>query len=234
MSGWQDRWSLPAVIVFALVAVPMAVLLLPKPEVISSAPPPWEMRSDSAGNPQILGITLDISRLNEVEQLFIRPAEVNLFVTEALPATEATERLLLEAYFASVNVAGLQARVVLVLNADERELQAIYQRGARVSATAPGRRKVQLADADRRAVGDLTIASLTYMPSADISEDLLRQRFGEPAEILDEGASGNRHWLYPERGLSIVVNDDAKEVFQFLSPLRFTTWRDRLAAELKI
>ena len=62
--------------------------------------------------------------------------------------------------------------------------------------------------------------SLTYAPRVDIEADTLRERFGEPERVveLDERRS---HWLYPTRGLDILVDREGREVMQFLMPSEF-------------
>jgi hypothetical protein len=39
-------------------------------------------------------------------------------------------------------------------------------------------------------------------------------------ERIAEGPGVN-HWLYPEKGLDIVVSDDGKEVLQYVAPRDF-------------
>jgi hypothetical protein len=64
------------------------------------------------------------------------------------------------------------------------------------------------------------VGHLTYIPSADLSEELIRSRFGEPTERITE-KSGIVHWLYPGKGMDIAVNPNGKEVFQYVLPARF-------------
>jgi hypothetical protein len=36
-------------------------------------------------------------------------------------------------------------------------------------------------------------------------------------------AAGVEHWLYPEKGLDLMLNDSGKEVLQYVAPREFAT-----------
>ena len=172
---------------------------------------PWDIKLDGVAGSQVFGLTLHKSTLNEAREIFGSDGEVSLFVTrDGQPD--------LEAYFERVFLGGLRADIVLVLETDAQTLQGFYDRGSRISRTTDITRKVELAAADLATVGRLPIGAINYIPAANLDDELVLGRFGEPAEKIGETATGVTHWIYPERGLSIGVNPEGKEMLQYVSP----------------
>ena len=172
---------------------------------------PWDIKPDGQGGSQVFGLTLDKSTLNEAREIFGSDGKISLFITRnGKPA--------LEAYFERVFLSGLRADIVLVLDADPDTLQGFYDRGSRISRTTEITRKVDLAASDLAAVGTLPIGSINYIPAANLDDELVLSRFGEPAEKIHETHTDVTHWIYPERGLSIGINPDGKEMLQYVTP----------------
>jgi hypothetical protein len=169
----------------------------------------------------VFGLELGQSTLQQARQILSSDGEISLFVT-------GDGQPVLEAYFERVFLSGLRADFVLVLAADPSTLQGFYDRGSRISRTTDITRKIELATDDQAAVAQLPIGSINYIPAADLAEDLILKRFGEPAEKVQESASGVTHWLYPQKGLSIGVNPTGKELFQYVQPRQIARLSERL------
>lgn len=63
----------------------------------------------------------------------------------------------------------------------------------------------------------MPIAALSYSPAVDTRPRSLKHLFGEPVsemEINDQ----SRYWLYPEKGIVMLINDEDKEVFHYFPP----------------
>ncbi len=203
------------VLLVTVAAVAVAVLLPgggPAPE-----PPhnlPWQIEPLPGGNSRVFGVELGRSSLRELEQQLKEPAEIGLFVSDAGGRT-------VEAYFNSVMLSGIKARIVATMDFDGATLQGLYDRGARIKTLAVGRRKVTLSDDDLPLVYRTAVVALTYLPRIDLEPQVLRKRFGEPAERIAEPGGKIEHWLYPDKGLDLVVNAEGKEVLQYVPPRRF-------------
>ena len=80
--------------------------------------------------------------------------------------------------------------------------------------------RLDLPDPQLRLLRQLPLRSITYAPRVDLEPQTLTARFGEPARIVavDQRYS---HWLYPQRGLDILVDRDGREVMQYLLPAEF-------------
>ena len=169
---------------------------------------------------RIFGLTLGVSSTYDAEQLFHEEAKPSLF--KSLGGT-----LVAEMFFEQVTLAGLKSRIVVTIAVPEPELQAMYERGLRISGTGSGK-KITLAPEDAIRVRSLPIASLTYMPSVRLEEEVFSKRFGTPSQRIREKKSGTIHWLYPQSGLDIALGGKEKPVLQYVPPKNF----DKLAIPL--
>ncbi|MEW8587384.1 MAG: hypothetical protein AB2531_16580 [Candidatus Thiodiazotropha sp.] len=97
----------------------------------------------------------------------------------------------------------------------------------------PGGRKVDsdLSSEDQLAAADLPIELINYIPAANLDESLILSRFGEPSERISEPDSGVTHWIYPDRGLSIGVNPEGKELIQYMPLERVPTFVEHISRD---
>jgi hypothetical protein len=72
------------------------------------------------------------------------------------------------------------------------------------------------------------VTAITYMPVVKFDADLVRKRFGEPAERIKP--SRWAHWLYPGWGLDLLLGDNGEALLQYVPPLEF---EQRLRAPLR-
>ena len=73
------------------------------------------------------------------------------------------------------------------------------------------------------------IRSIAFIPSTNLDEATILQRFGAPAERL-RGGEHIEHFLYPARGLDVVLDAKGKELPQYVAPRDFARLRQPLAA----
>jgi hypothetical protein len=216
-----DRKLLLWIVAGTLVALALA-LLLPGGRAPEGEPRlPWQIDTLPDGSTRVFGLTLGQSSLAEARRELETDGVLTLF-------RAASGEISLEAYFERLFISGLKANLVLNLQLDPAEAQAMYERGQRVSQLGSGTQKVELAALDRERMAAVPIRLITYLPTADLEPELLARLFGEPARRIAEADSGIEHWLYPDKGLDIAINPEGKEVFQYISPARF----DELVAPL--
>ncbi len=212
-----------SVLAFTLVAVVAGIFLFPGKEQRRTQLP-WQISQSATGNLQVFELELGRTTLGETEQTLREPAVVSLFAHE-------DGSKVVEAYFDSVDMSGLRARVVVVVALSEEELKAMYANGVRVAGMGGGRQKVTVSEADLARLKQTPIASLTYLPRANLDAGLITARFGEPAERIKEKEGVIEHWLYPEKGLDIALDAEGKEVFQYVQPRDFEKLRAPLLAQ---
>jgi len=212
-----------SVVVAALLLTGLTLWLPPseRPADGRSSARPWEVQVDGHGGSRTFDLELGVTTLTEAERRLGSEAEVTLF-------QPVTGMLVLEAFFDNLSLGGLQADFVMVLDLPIDELEAIHGRGLRIARGREGVNRVQLDPVDLPAVLTAPITTITYLPSINLDPATLEKRFGPPAQRIAEGP-GINHWLYPATGLDIIVNDDGKEVLQYVAPRDF----ERLAAPLR-
>ncbi|RDH87499.1 MAG: hypothetical protein DIZ78_02690 [endosymbiont of Escarpia spicata] len=214
------------VLSLTLVALALA-LVLPGGRAPDPNPKlPWDIKVDGTGVSEVFGLKLGSSTLQEARDILQDSGKVSLFVTKAGKPE-------LEAYFERIFLSGLRADFVLVLEGDEEILQQIYDRGRRISRTTEITRKVEIATEDQFLVATFPIKLINYIPQANLEAELLSSRFGEPLQKIPEAETGVVHWVYPEMGLSIGLNPDGKEVFQYAPPKEIDKLIQRLNESAK-
>ncbi len=205
-----------------VVFISAAAILLPGGRTIETNPRlPWLIEPTTDGSIRVFDLTLGESDLNEARQVFQHDPKISLF-------RSANGQFSVEAYFDRIILSGLKANVVMKLDIDQQTAAAMYERGARISQTGGGEKRVELKEDDYTQAMDAAITSITYLPTANLDPELVAERFGEPAEKLAEDEFIT-HWLYPDKGLDIALNAEGKEVFQYLMPSQF----DAVTAPLK-
>ena len=210
----MDIKNISVVLLLAGLAL-LAGLLIPARQSTPRQYLPWQIEASTDGSSRVFGLHLGNSTLGDAEIIFNTPAKISLFVA-------STGERVVEAYFDKTQLAGLNAKITLVLSLTSQQLDNIYTQGARISALGAGRNKVDLASQDRAQVRAAPIVSIDYIPAVSLSEETIIKRFGEPKQRVAETKNATMHWLYPHLGLDIARNADGKVVLQYVSPLNFS------------
>jgi hypothetical protein len=173
---------------------------------------PWHIEHPTADSTRVLGLTLGQSTPADAEHRFREKGEMGLF-------RSPDGRLSAEMFFEQINLAGLRSKVVLTVLVGDSDLQAMHDRGARMSATVSGK-KITLSPDDEARVRGMSIGSLTLIPGVRVEEDRLWKRFGKPATVIKESQAEVFHHLYPQHALDITTSASKlqKPVLQFVSP----------------
>jgi hypothetical protein len=199
------------VVSLSLVAIALAILLPGGRQVDPNPKLPWDITLSESGVPTVFELTLGLNTLDDARQVFQMQGELNLF-------KDHTGKPALEAYFERVFLSGLRANFILVLDAQSDLLDEIYERGSRISRTTKSTHKVELSGEDQALAIHLPIKLINYVPYANLDEQLVTSRFGEPSRKIAEMESGVTHWIYPDNGVSIGINPDGKELIQYMQP----------------
>lgn len=209
------------VLVVSILAVVIGILIpgQPREKAINL---PWQVEHIPDGSIRVFGLVLGTSTLQDAQQLFQEEAELSMF------ASDDGNRVV-EGFFNQLTLSGLRARMVVALTYSEDELEAIFNRGARISTMGSGQRKVALSGEDKMTALHTPIVAITYLPKANLDATLVENRFGQPAEKIREQKTDVEHWLYPEIGLDIALSEEQKDVLQYTLPNRF----ESLVAPLK-
>lgn len=209
------------VVSLSLVAVALAILLPGGRHTDPNPKLPWDIHLTPEQKVEVFGLTLGSSTLSDVRTVFQMQGKTNLFIDQ-------TGKPALEAYFERVFLSGLRADFVLVLDAGDKLLTEIYNRGSRISRSSDTTRKVELNAQDQLLVSNLPIRLINYIPYANLDEGLISSRFGQPTEKITEAETGITHWIYPDRGVSIGQNPDGKELIQYMPLSEFSAFIDHI------
>jgi hypothetical protein len=188
-----------------IVAV-LAILFIPSQQ--PKAPAPWEIIIKDDGNPEVFDIHIGHSNLAHAQRTFREQAEVAIF------EDKTNNKLSAEAYFESINLGGLSAKVVLNLAVTQSAMQTMIGRAQEGRIQSSGARKYQLNPIDSEALLAAPIYALTYIPSfVKLDQSILTSRFGEPykQETLDSKSI----WYYPNKGLTAQFSANEKSLLQY-------------------
>jgi len=211
----------------AIIALVLALLAAPLLFKSSTAPDhrpveglPWQIDVTPEGT-RVFGLTLGRSTLADARARFGADLEVAVV---AAPGEAGT----LEAYVANATLGAVTGRLVLAADLPAETLRGLRERAAKGEFMESTTRKYLPAPADLARVMDRPIAAITLIPSANLDEATVVQRFGPPAEQLVHGVL--RHLLYPAKGLAVTLDPEGKEVLQYVAPADFARLRDPLLA----
>lgn len=194
---------------------------------------PWDTQVNERGQVAVFGVTLGESTLLDFKRLYDQKADLAIF-------TKAGEPMTLEAYFGQMHVGPLTATVVLIAEADEETLQRWAEQSQLANPTPSGARMLSMSDDAIVEAQEKPIRSISYVPTADYSEELIRRQFGEPSQrqVIADPERGEDEapavlWLYPEKGLAITVEPNGKELFQYINPDEFDQLLARSIANIE-
>ena len=185
----------------------MLMMLIPSPQ--APAEKPWEVTIMPDGNSKVLGIHLGSTDYKSAQE------QLGIFGKTAL-FVDPDGRQGVEAYFDSVNLGGLSAKLVLNLDVQKEQLGSMLSRAIASERKPSGAHQYELAEADRVQLLTVPVIAITYIPSVTLKPDMVISRFGEPEGITqtpaDEDGLSGEIWRYPALGLSVVFQSEQKTV----------------------
>jgi hypothetical protein len=121
------------------------------------------------------------------------------------------------------------AKVIATVDGKKEAISAMRDRAIKAKHMESTTRRITLHPDDLAAADNLPIKAISVIPTVNLDEATVVQRFGPPGERLV--VSERRvHLLYPDKGLDVVVDADGKELLQYVAPRNFALLRDPLQA----
>lgn len=200
-----------------LIGLGIAWLFSPTPDPEALKPRtdlPWQITPLANGNSRVLDLELGRATLADAIAKFGEPEDIAVFQPEdGAPG--------LEVYFGNVAFGLLKAKIVLRLATRSDEIDALITRADKREGSSSGAWKFILTPADRAAQLQRRITVITYLPGTrNLDADFFRARLGEPTAWLQESEYAIS-WFYPDKGLSLLIDADNSEVFEFVPPRSF-------------
>lgn len=214
----------------AIVALVVAALVLPffipgagKQEGVDpNSNLPWQIELDAQGGSRVFGLKPGVSTLGDVRQQLGGEIEVAII---AEPGEVGT----LEGYYSQVALGFVLAKVIATVDGKNEAISEMRDRAVKAKHMESTTRRITLHPDDLAAADRLPIKAISVIPTVNLDEATVVQRFGSPGErvVVSEKRV---HLLYPDKGLDIVVDADGKELLQYVAPRDFALLRDPLLA----
>jgi hypothetical protein len=204
--------------ILAIVGIALIAFLLfappPGPDALKPRTDlPWQVSVNPDGSSRVFDIELGSATLEDAMTKFGGLEGLAVFEYKDGP-------MVLEAYFGNVQFGPLKAKVITGLEASEQELEDMRGRAIKREGTPSGDWKYPLNDA-LQMHAQRRVSLITYLPGTrKLDADFFRDRFGEPAAWLQETETAVS-WFYPEVGLSVLIDDEAREVLEYQPPRDF-------------
>lgn len=183
---------------------------------------PWQIELDGQGGSSVFGLKPGVSTLADVRRKLGQEIDVAIIA-------EPNEVGALEGYYAQMPLGFVLAKVVITLDLSPEAITAMRERALKAKHMESTTRKIMLHPDDLAAAESLPVRAISVIPTVNLDEATVIQRFGQPGERL--AVSEKRvHLLYPEKGLDVVVDGDGKELLQYVAPRSFALLREPLRA----
>lgn len=211
-------------IVVALLAAPLLFVSRDATPVdVNPQDLPWNIERLPDGSTQIFGLIPGVSSLENVTARFGSGVQVALIVA---PGESGS----VEAYYDSLALGYVSGRLILSLATTQAEREFMLHRAVKAEYMESTTRRITLHNADLRSLATAKISALTFIPSAQLDETIILERFGAPAERI-RSSETIEHFLYPDKGLDLRLDVKGKEVLQYVSPREFARVREPLFSE---
>lgn len=210
-------------LILALIALPFLMPGAGKQEGVDpESNLPWQIELDGRGGSKVFGLQPGVSTLADVRRALGDELEVAIV---AAPQEVGA----LEAYYNQVPLGFVLAKLIVTVDASPEAISAMRERAVKAEYMESSTRKIRLHADDRAAVEQMPIRAIAVIPTVNLDEPTVVQRFGPPGERLP--VSDKRvHLLYPDKGLDVIVDGDGKELLQYVAPRDFALLRAPLAA----
>jgi hypothetical protein len=183
---------------------------------------PWQIDVLPDGASRVFGITLGQTTFHEIRQHFGEEGKLALIVA---PGESGS----VEAYFEKIHAGFVSGRLLLTIQSSLAEREAMLQRAVKADYMDSTTKRITLSAGDIAAMEQSPIVGVSFIPAANLDEAIIQQRFGMPAERI-RGSEHTEHFLYPNRGLDLILDRKGKEVLQYVAPKNFASLRDPLIA----
>jgi hypothetical protein len=188
---------------------PLTAAVLPQPGNL-----PWQIEHVN-GTTRVFNLTLGESRLGDAAKIIGSDYELAILAKPGQPEA-------LELYSGNFRTGNLTGSIIVVADVSAADMQQLRSSVPVVQEhLETGTKKTTLRFEQQNAAFAYSIKSITFIPVADITADLLVQRFGQPGQVL-KTAEKVTHFMYPQSGLSVIVNDSGRDFLQYVAPSAFS------------
>ncbi|MCU7834515.1 MAG: hypothetical protein KZQ83_04595 [gamma proteobacterium symbiont of Taylorina sp.] len=168
---------------------------------------PWQITVVDPQTLHVFDLNIGKDTLGQADKILLSEYELAWFENE-------DQSISLEAYFLRVNLSGLRARIVLELDSSDLDINYLKKHSGKPEILKSHAIKYPLDDL-AHVMSDKVIKSLTYIPKSSVDAEMLKSRFGQAQKVINADEN-TEFWLYPDKGLVIMLNHRGKEAFQYI------------------
>jgi hypothetical protein len=203
----KNKLLIFALIAGVLISLPFISRQNVSDKVLSTYP--WEITLLDSGLTRIFGLTPGQSTLADTRRMIGESMKLALLSVDNEPGS-------VEMYYSHFTAGRLSGRLIIVADLNQDVISSMRQRALR----SGGANSFRIHSDDLNTVMQAPIRGITFIPIVDLDEEIITQRFGKADEIISKDNSLS-HYLYPDKGLDIVLDSEGKEVLQYVAPHQF-------------
>lgn len=181
---------------------------------------PWQIDKLPNGSIRVFGVIPGQTTLGEAVSHL--GADMELAIMDS-----SHEAASLEMYYGQYRAGLLSARLVFAADMDADTINSMRANAVDKQVLETGTRKHVLSAEDHARAYTAVIQTIACVPAVNLDHDIIIKRFGEPAEVIHTD-NQLTHYLYPSKGLDVILNEDGKEVLQYVAPHEFKRLREPL------
>jgi len=190
---------------------------------VSATPLPWQVAVNTDGSSVALGLALGTGTLADVRQRFGPDTQIAII---AAPGEDGT----LEAFVDPAQAGFIAGKLVVTAELPATStLQGLRERALKSEFMESTTRKYTLRPEDEALALQARIVSLSFIPQASLDAEIILARFGQPAARMRSNER-QEHFLYPDKGLDVILDTEGKELLQYVAPRDFERLRAPLVA----
>ncbi|MDE2402361.1 MAG: hypothetical protein KGL90_11920 [Burkholderiales bacterium] len=196
----------------------------------AAASSPWQIERLPNGASRVFGLNLSAdpqaaSTLGDAQRLWSSDIQIAVI---AAPGENGS----LEAYIESAVLGFVTGKLVVTADVSPELIGQFRERATKAEFMDGTTRKYRLTAKDMATALRSPVLALAFIPQAQLDEATITARFGKAAQRVS-GNEHTQHWLYPDKGLSVTLDTQGKELLQYVAPARFALLRDPLLKEPK-
>lgn len=189
---------------------------------------PWQIDTQPDGSSRVMGLSLgseaQSSTLADVRRLWGPDVQIAII---AAPGENGS----LEAFVDPAQAGFVSGKMVVSARLPAEVIRGMRERAVKVDFMESTTRKHTLQPEDEQAALAAPLTAVSFIPAARLDAEAIVARFGQPARRIQ--SNGHlEHFLYPDKGLDVVLDSDGKELLQYVAPAEFKRVQAPLEAAL--
>ncbi len=181
---------------------------------------PWQIELLPDGTSRVFGVTLGQSTLGEAREQLGDDMELAIIVV-------AADDHGLEMFYSHYTAGVFSGKLIVAADMGPDTLEQLLDRAVKAEYMESGARKFRLNPDDLPLAYQAAVKSITFIPGIALDEQTALKHFGTPAETVRH-SDQVAHLLYPDKGLDLTIDQNGKDILQYVAPREFAKLRDPL------